>query len=285
MPEWSRPPLVPCWLLEPRSSEANGFGDAPTSPYTIRIFAGKGISMTDVSANTTRLSEAAEQKLCQVSTATLTTQLLNRGLRNAYMGGVAALRPDVRMVGSAFTLRYAPAREDVAGTSYDNDTDVQRLAVEAIGEGQVLVIDARGETRCAALGNILATRIARRGAAGVVTDGAFRDSDGFRTIELPSYAAAKHETTSSVLHHPVDMNVPIGCGGVLVRPGDYLVGDNEGVVVVPHELAESVAYDAYEQELLEGWILTQVDQGFSIRGLYPPSAEMMEVYRSRSAED
>jgi regulator of RNase E activity RraA len=241
------------------------------------------MGMTHISTPAPRLSDMAESQLRRVSTATLTTQLLRRGLRNTYMGGVMPLRPDLRMVGSAFTLRYAPAREDVAGTSYDNDTDVQRLAVEAIGEGQVLVIDARGETRSAALGNILATRIARRGAVGVVTDGAFRDSEGFRAIGLPSYASAGHETTSSVLHHPVDMNVPIGCGGVLVRPGDILVGDNEGVVVIPAEMAESVAHDAYEQELLEEWILEQVDQGASIKGLYPPSEETMERYRARDA--
>jgi regulator of RNase E activity RraA len=239
--------------------------------------------MTDLASPATRLSEKAERQLRSVSTATLTTQLVRRGLRNTYMGGVLPLRPDLRMVGSAFTLRYAPAREDVGGMSYDNDTDIQRLAVEAIGEGQVLVIDARGETRAAALGNILATRIARRGAVGVVTDGAFRDSEGFRAIGLPSYAAAGHETTSSVLHHPVDMNVPIGCGGVLVRPGDILVGDNEGVVVIPFKMAESVAQDAYEQELLEEWILQQVDGGASIKGLYPPSEEAMKSYRADNA--
>jgi regulator of RNase E activity RraA len=238
--------------------------------------------MNPTPASTTGLSETAEHRLHQVSTATLTTQLLHRGLRNTYMGGVLPLRPDLRMVGSAFTLRYAPAREDVAGTNYDNDKDVQRLAVEAIGPGQVLVIDARGETRSAALGNILATRIAQRGAVGVVTDGAFRDSEGFRVIGLPSYAAAGHETTSSVMHYPVDMNVPIACGGVLVRPGDILVGDNEGVVVIPAEMAESVANDAYEQELLEEWILEQVGRGVSIKGLYPPSEETMEAFRRRA---
>jgi regulator of RNase E activity RraA len=238
--------------------------------------------MNPTPTSTTGLSETAEHRLRQVSTATLTTQLLHRGLRNTYMGGVLPLRPDLRMVGSAFTLRYAPAREDVAGTNYDNDKDVQRLAVEAIGPGQVLVIDARGETRSAALGNILATRIAQRGAVGVVTDGAFRDSEGFRVIGLPSYAAAGHETTSSVMHYPVDMNVPIACGGVLVRPGDILVGDNEGVVVIPAEMAESVANDAYEQELLEEWILEQVGRGVSIKGLYPPSEETMEAFRRRA---
>lgn len=218
------------------------------------------------------LSEEAFAKLRATSTATLTSQLLQRGLQNTFLTGLQPLRPDLRMVGYAYTLRYAPAREDMGGgVSYDNSTNVQRLAVEAVGEDDVLVIDARGDVRAASLGHILATRMSRRGAAGLVTDGAVRDSGGFRDLPSPSYVKAAHATTSSVVHHPVDMNVPIGCAGVLVMPGDVLVGDDEGVVVIPAQLAEQVAHDGYEQEVLEDWILARVENGADIKGLYPPS--------------
>ncbi|OZM75772.1 ribonuclease activity regulator RraA [Pseudonocardia sp. MH-G8] len=234
------------------------------------------------------LSAEATRRLKGTSTATLTTQLLKRGLRNTFLGGLQVLRPDLRMVGYAFTLRYAPAREDRgSAVHYDNSTDVQRLAVEAIGPDEVLVIDARGETRSASLGHILATRITRRGAAGIVTDGALRDLGGFSELPISTYVRAAHATTSSVIHHPVDMNVPIGCAGVLVMPGDVLVGDSEGVVVIPAAMAEEVAHDAYEQEVLEEFILAKVDAGGDIHGLYPPNeatlAEFEQWRRDRPA--
>lgn len=222
------------------------------------------------------LSDAARELLRQVSTATLTSQLLKRGFRNTFIPGLRPARPDLRMVGYAFTLRYVPTREDIGfEVDYDNLKNVQRLAVEAVGEDDVLVIDARGEIAAASLGHILATRIKARGGAGIVTDGALRDSPAFARLELPVYYRAAHATTSSVLHHPVDMNVPVGCGGVLVMPGDVVVGDAEGVVVIPAPLAEEVAHDAYEQEVKEEFILEKVEQGASIIDLYP----MQDVHR------
>jgi regulator of RNase E activity RraA len=190
------------------------------------------------------------------------------------------------MVGYAFTLRYAPAREDVGyQVTFDNETNVQRLAVEAVGPGEVLVIDARGELGAASLGEILATRIARRGGAGIVTDGCFRDSPGFREIELPAYFRAPHASLSSIVHHPVDMNVPVGCGGVLVLPGDVVVGDAEGVVVVPAIVAEDVAHDALEQELVEEFALERVRAGESIRELYPLPEERRTEYEAWRAQE
>ena len=217
------------------------------------------------------LSERAWEALRHASTATLTFQLLKRGFGNLFMYGLEPLRPDLRMVGYARTLRYVPARADVkTGLDYDNRTNVQRLAVEAVGEREILVIDARGDTAAAALGHILATRLRVRGAAGIVTDGAFRDSPGFRRLELPSYAAGANGNTALTVHHPIDLDVPIGCAGVLVLPGDILVGDAEGVVVIPRSVAESVAIDAEEQELLEEFILSKIEAGAPIAGVYPP---------------
>lgn len=242
--------------------------------------------MTTTSSVPARLSNDAWCKLHEVSTATLTSQLMLRGLRNTFMGGIQPLRPGRHMVGYAYTLRYAPTREDQGGgVVYDNSKDVQRLAVETIGQDEVLVIDARGETGAASLGHILATRILKRGAAGIVTDGAFRDTPGFRDLDGPTYARAAHATTSSAVHHPVDMNVPIGCGGVLVMPGDVIVGDAEGVVVIPAEMAESVAQDTHEQDQLEDWILRQVEDGASIKGLYPPDNARKAEYENWHADN
>lgn len=220
----------------------------------------------------------------EVSTATLSSQLLKRGYRQLFMHGVAPLRPELRLVGQAYTLRYIPARADLergtASTDFDNTTNKQRLAVEHVGPGEVLVIDARGDTRAAVLGNILTARIKARGAAGIVTDGAFRDTPAIRAIELPTYACGQHPNISFTIHHPVDINVPIACGGVAVLPGDVIVGDGEGVIVVPRALAEEVARDAREQERRERFILAKIEGGSSIVGVYPPDERTVREYET-----
>ena len=147
------------------------------------------------------LSHEEEAALRQVSTATLTSQLLQRGFRNTFLAGLEPQRPDLRLVGYAFTLRYVPSREDLGiRVDYDNERDMQRRAVESIGLGDVLVIDARGEMQAASFGQIIAARIQKRGAAGLVTDGALRDRPSFADSEMPSYCRASHATTSSVKH-------------------------------------------------------------------------------------
>lgn len=225
------------------------------------------------------LSSEAWDRLHHVSTATLTSQLLKRGFRTTFLQGISPLRPDLRLVGYAFTLRYVPAREDLdLQVEYDNRTNVQRIAVETIGPDDVLVIDARGDLGAASFGHIIATRIQRRGAAGLVTDGALRDTPRFRNLDLPAYSRAAHATTSSVRHHPADMNVPIGCAGVLVMPGDVVVGDAEGVVVIPAKVAEDVAYAAYEQEMLEEFILSKVEAGEPITSIYPPDEKTRAAF-------
>ena len=234
--------------------------------------------MTAKSIRNHELSADAKTKLRSVSTATLTSQLLKQGLRNTFLAGLYPLRPDLRMVGYAFTLRYIPAREDLADELYDNARNVQRLAVEAVGPEDVLIIDARGDVSAASFGHILGTRISQRGAAGFVTDGALRDTPGFRGLELPTYIRAAHATTSFVAHHPVDMQVPIGCAGVAVTPGDVIVGDGEGVVAVPAQMAEEVAHLAYEQERREEFFQERVAGGASILGVYPPNDETLAAF-------
>lgn len=226
------------------------------------------------------------QKLYHISTATLTTQLLKRGFRNTFIAGLTPLRPDLRMVGRAFTLRYVPVREDLdMAVEYNNDHNIQRLAVEQINEGDVLVIDARNNINAASFGHILATRILKRGASGLVTDGGLRDTVGIQRLNLPVYTRMPHATTSVAVHHPVDMNVPIGCGEVYVQPSDIIVGDAEGVVVMPLSVANDVAHDGYEQEILEKFLQEKVANGSSIKGVYPPNAETLDEYtRWRSTQ-
>jgi regulator of RNase E activity RraA len=218
--------------------------------------------------------------LQRASTATLTTQLFKRGLRRMHLLGVSPVSRTRRMAGVALTLRYIPSREDLDVLDvFQNPEHPQRRAIELAGPGHVLVMDARGETRAASAGHILVTRLLRRGAAGLVTDGALRDSPAIAETEFPVYAAGPSPTLNLSQHHAVDIGVPIGCGGVPVFPGDVVVGDEEAVVVLPRHLAAEVARDAAEQERLEAFVLEKVDGGAPLPGTYPPSAATQEEYR------
>ena len=217
-------------------------------------------------------------KLKMSSTATLTSVLRNKGLHNTFMHNVAPLQSDARMVGRAFTLRYIPAREDLDEVPLDNLKDVQRVGIEQIGAGDVLVIDARGDTRAGTMGSILAARIQMRGCTGVVTDGAYRDSPTIAASGLPSYAAAMNAHTNKTIHHPSEIQVAVSCGEVAVFPGDIIVGDEEGVVVVPAHLAAEVAEAAAEMELKETFLLEKISAGASIVGTYPPDETTLAEY-------
>jgi regulator of RNase E activity RraA len=217
------------------------------------------------------------------STATLTGSLARHGLRNTFLTGLRPLAPNLRLVGQAFTLRYLPAREDLDhATSTDNLTDPQRIAVETVGPGDVLVIDARNEVRAGTLGAILAARMQQRGAAGVVSDGAFRDSPEIAASGWPAYARAAHGAANKTIHHPTDFQLPIACAGVAVFPGDVIVGDNEGVVVIPRHLAAEVAAEAVAQERREVFIMEKIRGGASIVGVYPPDARTLAEYEEWS---
>jgi regulator of RNase E activity RraA len=194
--------------------------------------------------------------------------LSRRGITNACIEGLRSTRPDLRLFGYAFTLRYVPLREDVR----DADTaelNAQKLAVETIAPGEVLVIDARRDPRAGTIGDILAARAMTRGASGIVTDGGLRDSAALGLLDIPTYYQASHPAVLGRIHFPLESNVPIACGGALVMPGDVIVGDSDGVVVVPAALAEDVALDVAAQESREAWALERVKAGDSIRGVYP----------------
>ncbi|HKE39940.1 MAG TPA: ribonuclease activity regulator RraA [Casimicrobiaceae bacterium] len=217
----------------------------------------------------------------RASTATLTTQLFKRGLRNVFVQGVQRMsRPGPVLVGEAFTLRYIPAREDLDMISvFENPQHPQRKAIETVPPGQVLVMDCRRDTRAASGGSILLTRLKVRGAAGIVTDGGLRDSEAIATMDFPVFGAGGSAPLNLAIHHAVDLNVPIGCGGVAVFPGDVIVGDGEGVVVVPKHLAEEVARDAAEQEIMEEFVTQEIAGGRALPGTYPPNAETLARYR------
>lgn len=213
--------------------------------------------------------------LAQASTATITTQLLARGLRNTFLHGIKPLN-NRRLIGPAFTLRYIPAREDIDVLEVFKDYDhPQRKAIESVPPGHVLVMDCRNQGRAASAGNILATRLQVRGAAGLITDGTLRDTPEMKQLELPVFTTGASPLTNLAQHHAVDMEIPIGCAEVAVYPGDIMVGDEEGVVCIPAHLADEIAEPAAAQEELERFILQEIADGKPLRGTYPPDAETL----------
>lgn len=219
--------------------------------------------------------------LKSISTATLSTQLLKRGLRNHYLVGVRPLNAaHAAFAAPAFTLRYIPAREDVAVPELWGDREYpQRKAIETMPAGWALVVDARGDMRAGAAGDILIRRLQIRGAAAVVTDGALRDTAPLAAMDLPVFCAGAAAPASVVSLFAADIQVPIGCAGAAVFPGDVVVGDADGVVVVPRAFAEELARDGAEQERFERFVHSRIEQGRSHFGLYPANQETLAEYR------
>ncbi|MEM7566755.1 MAG: ribonuclease activity regulator RraA [Pseudomonadota bacterium] len=208
--------------------------------------------------------------LRNISTATIATLLYKRGFRNAYVQGVMPLGNGPRMVGPAFTLRYIAAREDTDPlTAFRDPKHPQRLAIETCPEGHVLVMDCRQDASAASAGSILLTRLQMRGGAGVVTDGGVRDAAGAGALDMPVFAAKPSAPTNLTKHHAVDLDVPVSCGGVPVYPGDIVVGDADGVMVIPAHLAAEIAEEGAPMELYEDFVLERVREGAPIIGLYP----------------
>ncbi len=212
-------------------------------------------------------------RLARASTASVATLLYKRGYRNCYVQGVLPLRAGApTMVGPAFTLRYIPAREDTDPMEAFREPDhPQRVAIETCPEGAVLVMDCRGDASAASAGSILLTRLQVRGGAGVVTDGGIRDAAGAAALAMPVFAAKPSAPTNLTKHHAVDIGLPIGCGGVAVYPGDIVLGDGDGVMVIPRHLADAIAAETVPMETFEAFVLEEVLRGVPIIGLYPPT--------------
>ena len=217
--------------------------------------------------------DSTSKKLSKISTATIATLLFKKGLRNQFIQGVRPTKHGKpTMAGPAYTLRYIPAREDLNPLSVFRDPKhLQRRAIEECPPFHVLVIDSRKDARAASAGSILTTRLMQRGAAGIVTDGGFRDAAEIALLEFPSFHQCPSAPTNLTLHQAIGINEPISCGDVAVFPGDYVVGDDDGVMVIPKDLAEKIAEEGSEMTLFEQFVMERVLEGETIIGLYPPT--------------
>lgn len=219
------------------------------------------------------LSAATRDALMRVGTSTLTGALYRRGFRNIFMQEVSPLRADQpRMVGVAFTMRFIPSREDKSGPGAPRG-QIQSQAMEQCPPGGVLVVDSRGDARAASAGDLYVGRLKARGCAGIVTDGGLRDSEGILRTGLPAYQRRPTSPPSPIAHHPVDLNLPIGCGGVAVYPGDVIVGDCDGVVVIPADIADAVAEETLATTLYEEFAEQEVARGRPLPGLFPVAGD------------
>ena len=225
------------------------------------------------------LNPRTRELLAHVSTATAATALFKRGFRTQAIQNVHPLSPNQpTLVGPAFTLRYIPAREDLNPISVFQDrAHPQRKAVEDCPPGAVFVIDSRKDPRAASAGSILVARLMKRGVAGVVTDGGFRDSPEIAKLDIPAYHNRPAAPTNLTRHQALDINVPIGCGDAPVFPGDIVVGDGEGVVIIPANIADEIADEAVEMTAFEDFVTEEVMKGRSILGLYPATEEQTKL--------
>lgn len=222
---------------------------------------------------TAPLSAETIRNFMYASTATVSMQMLKRGFRNSAINGVKPLNPKAtRLVGPAYTLRYIPAREDLDRPPTPADPpSAQRAAIEETPAGHVLVIGTEGNVRSGTLGDILALRLKVRGVAGVLSDGAMRDSPVIGKFDFPVYCTAAAAPPSMANLHPVEVQTPVGICGVPVYPGDVIVADDDGAIVVPRHIADEVARDSFEQERLEKFVAIRVGKGYEITGTYPPN--------------
>ncbi|MBA0050659.1 dimethylmenaquinone methyltransferase [Streptomyces sp. AJS327] len=226
------------------------------------------------------LDESVRGTLLRVGSATVANVLLKRGLRNVLMTGVRPLAPgQPAMVGPAYTLRFIPAREDLDSmATYRRDDNLHRRAIEECPPGAVLVIDAFGSTAASSMGDLMAARLHHRGVAGAVTDGGYRDSAAIRATGLPCYQRDNAPRATPVALCPIALDEPVGCGGVAVYPGDVLLGDSDGVVVIPRHLAAEAAQEALDTERFEEFAALRIAAGRPILGLFPATPESRQEY-------
>ncbi|WP_091231104.1 fumarylacetoacetate hydrolase family protein [Microbacterium sp. 3J1] len=229
-----------------------------------------------------RLSPELRAKLLEAPTAGLSAQLRKRGHHSCFVDGVAANIAGSKIVGTAKTLRFVPFREDLFA-SHGGGYNAQKRAFDAVDEGEVIVIEARGDATTGTLGDILALRARARGAAGVVTDGGVRDFDAVAEIGLPVFSQGAHPSVLGRRHVPWDVDVTISCGGATVQPGDIIVGDGDGVIVIPPSLVDEVVDAALAQEIEDAWIAEQVAAGHPVDGLFPLNADWRAKYEAATA--
>lgn len=228
-------------------------------------------------------------RLARITSGTLTTELYRAGFRQPVMIGLKPLNPRLPpFAGEAYTMRFIPAREDrdtyATLTTEPNPDNLQWVGVEEVGAGQVLVIDSRGSIDAASAGNILLTRLWRRGAAGVVTDGAFRDGSEIASMQIPAYCQGITATTRLACHHVADLQTPIACAGIAVYPGDIIVGDADGITVVPRAVAPRIVDACERRDALESYLADRIAQGEPLWGVYPPSEATRAEFEASNAD-
>ena len=235
----------------------------------------------DAYENCPRLLPDTLIRLSRVTTATLTMQLLKRGVRRVWMQGPRPLGPKLnKFIGEAYTFRFLPLREDLGTPESYSRTRSMREAIEDMPPDRVAVIDARGAQGCGTLGDILVLRMSKLGAIAVVSDGSMRDVVGIRAVGLPVFCAGAAAPPSIGELVFAGWEVPVACGGVTVVPGDVVAGDEDGVIVIPRDLADEIAEAAEEQERFERFVIYRVGQGAPVLGLYPPDEEALHAYRA-----
>lgn len=258
--------------------ELKGSHSDPATPAPTELHSGGSGSAEEDSTSGTVLTPELKAKINSVGTATLSSQLRKRGLNNVSIDGLTSTRPDARLVGLAKTLRFIPNREDLF-TSHGGGFNAQKRAFDALGPDDVLVMEARGERGTGTVGDILALRAQVQGAAGIVTDGGVRDLAAVTALDIPTYHAGPHPAVLGRKHVPWDTGLTIACGGASVQPGDVIVGDADGLLVIPPHLIEEVVEDAIEQERQETFIAEMVAAGESVDGLYPMNAGWKARYQ------
>ncbi|AXY57606.1 ribonuclease activity regulator RraA [Acinetobacter chinensis] len=226
------------------------------------------------------LKAPTREKLMRVGTANIANVLLKHGFKNVMMHGIFPIdASQPQLVGPAYTLRFMPSREDLDNmTNYSRNDNMHRRAIEECPEGAVLVIDAFGNTKASSMGDMMAARLKYRGVSGVVTDGGYRDSPAIHAVGLPCFQKHNAPPATPIALHPIALNEPVGCGGVAVYPGDIIVGDGDGVVVIPQALVDQVADEALDAFEYESFAALQIQQGHSIFGLFPATEDSRKEY-------
>lgn len=270
---------IEAWGSAAAASTGDAGVEGATNPREDAFHAGTSTPSAD--SDKSGLSAELRRKLYKVPVAALSGQMRKRGLNNVTIDGVRPMHAGTKIVGIAKTLRFVPGREDLF-KSHGGGYNAQKRAFDAVGEGEVIVIEARGETGCGTLGDVLALRARAKGAAGIVTDGGIRDYDAVAEIGLPIYSGGAHPAVLGRKHVPWDYDVTIGCGGTTVQPGDVIVGDGDGVIVIPPALVEEVVDAALAQEDEDAWVAEQVAAGHRIDGLFPMNAAWRAIYDART---
>jgi 5-oxopent-3-ene-1,2,5-tricarboxylate decarboxylase / 2-hydroxyhepta-2,4-diene-1,7-dioate isomerase len=229
------------------------------------------------------LTEELKAKLASVATATISAALRKRGLNNVSIDGLQPTKPGQKVIGTARTLRYVPNREDLF-KSHGGGYNAQKRAIDALNDGDILVMEARGEKGSGTLGDILALRAQVRGAAGIITDGGVRDLSAVAGLEIPTFHNGPHPAVLGRKHVPWEVDATIGCGGTTVQPGDIIVADADGILVLPPALAEEVADEAVEQERKDTFVFQMVKEGHKVDGLFPMNADWLAKYQQWVAE-